>query len=83
MRSLLNYFLRHALPLFTSLLNTVCSYDPVGYGVPYNHLMFHDAREPLVEIAVQLLIVVLDHEPSTISVDRNGEHDAVIILCYF
>ena len=25
---------RHALPLFTSLLNTVCAYDPVGYGIP-------------------------------------------------
>lgn len=23
---------RHALPLFTSLLNTVCAYDPVGMG---------------------------------------------------
>nr|KAF6286801.1 HID1 domain containing [Pipistrellus kuhlii] len=31
---------RHALPLFTSLLNTVCAYDPVGYGIPYNHLLF-------------------------------------------
>ena len=46
---------RHALPLFTSLLNIVCAYDPVGYGVPYNHLMFNDAREPLVEIALQVL----------------------------
>ena len=45
---------RHALPLFTSLLNIVCAYDPVGYGVPYNHLMFNDAREPLVEIALQV-----------------------------
>ncbi|EDV28317.1 uncharacterized protein TRIADDRAFT_21464 [Trichoplax adhaerens] len=70
---------RHALPLFTSLLNTVCSYDPVGYGVPYNHLMFQDAREPLVEIAVQLLVVVLDHEPSTITIDRSAEHDTVRI----
>ncbi|XP_015752844.1 PREDICTED: protein HID1-like [Acropora digitifera] len=26
---------RHALPIFTSLLNLVCSYDPVGYGVPW------------------------------------------------
>ena len=25
---------RHILPLLTSLLNVVCSYDPVGYGVP-------------------------------------------------
>ena len=30
---------RHALPLFTSLLNLVCSYDPAGI-LPYNHLIF-------------------------------------------
>ena len=30
---------RHALPLFTSLLNFVCSYDPAGI-LPYNHLIF-------------------------------------------
>jgi len=52
---------RHALPLFTSLINVVCSYDPVGYGVPYNHLLFTDHREPLVEIALQMLCVTLDH----------------------
>jgi High-temperature-induced dauer-formation protein len=53
---------RHALPLFTSLLNTVCAYDPVGLGVPYNHLIFTDTLEPLVEISLQLLIVTLDHD---------------------
>lgn len=53
---------RHALPLFTSLLNVVCAYDPVGYGIPYNHLLFADQREQLVEQAVQILIVALEHE---------------------
>uniref|UniRef100_A0A668AN52 HID1 domain containing n=1 Tax=Myripristis murdjan TaxID=586833 RepID=A0A668AN52_9TELE len=53
---------RHALPLFTSLLNVVCAYDPVGYGIPYNHLLFADYREQLVEQAVQILIVALEHE---------------------
>ncbi|XP_066923547.1 protein HID1-like [Clytia hemisphaerica] len=53
---------RHALPLFTSLLNVTCSYDPVGYGIPYNHIMFNDSREPLIEVAIQLLIVVLDYD---------------------
>ncbi|XP_069373964.1 LOW QUALITY PROTEIN: protein HID1b [Paralichthys olivaceus] len=53
---------RHALPLFTSLLNVVCGYDPVGYGIPYNHLLFSDYREQLVEQAVQILIVTLEHE---------------------
>ena len=53
---------RHALPLFTSLLNVVCAYDPVGYGFPYNHLLFSDRREQLVEQAVQVLIVTLEHE---------------------
>ncbi|VEL21025.1 unnamed protein product [Protopolystoma xenopodis] len=45
---------RHALPLFASLLNIVCAYDPVGLGLPYNHLVFNDAREPLVETALQV-----------------------------
>ncbi|XP_006823997.1 protein HID1-like [Saccoglossus kowalevskii] len=59
---------RHALPLFTSLLNIVCAYDPVGYGVPYNHLMFSDFRESLVEVAAQLLVVTLDHDSGHSSV---------------
>uniref|UniRef100_H2ZBV9 Protein HID1 n=1 Tax=Ciona savignyi TaxID=51511 RepID=H2ZBV9_CIOSA len=54
---------RQALPLFTSLLNIFCAYDPVGLGVPYNHLLFRDYREPLVEVACQILIVTLDHTP--------------------
>lgn len=59
---------RHALPVFTSLLNVCCSYDPVGMGlVPYNHLIFADSREPLVETALQILISTLDHEGLPIS----------------
>lgn len=53
---------RHALPLFTSLVNVVCAYDPVGFGIPYNHLLFSDYREQLVEQAVQILIVTLEHD---------------------
>ena len=26
---------RHILPLLTSFVNVICTYDPVGYGVPY------------------------------------------------
>ena len=25
---------RHVLPLLTSIINVLCTYDPVGYGVP-------------------------------------------------
>lgn len=63
---------RHALPLFTSLLNIVCSYDPVGYGLPYNHLMFTDSREPLVEVALQVLCVSLENESSNQNVSVDG-----------
>ncbi|XP_033840896.1 protein HID1-like [Periophthalmus magnuspinnatus] len=56
---------RHALPLFTSLLNVVCAYDPVGLGLPYNHFLFSDHREALVEQAIQVLIVTLEHEGRT------------------
>ncbi|XP_073956696.1 protein HID1-like [Choristoneura fumiferana] len=63
---------RHALPLFTSLLNTVCAYDPVGLGLPYNHLLFNDTLEPLVEVALQILIVTLDHDTSN-AADESDE----------
>lgn len=70
---------RHALPLFTSLLNCLCSYDPVGYGVPYNHLMFSDSREPLVEVALQVLCVTMENDNSTaaVSVDGTGSGTAM------
>lgn len=63
---------RHALPLFTSLLNCLCSYDPVGYGVPYNHLMFTDSREPLVEVALQVLCVTMENDLSSQPVSIDG-----------
>jgi hypothetical protein len=44
---------RHALPLFTSLLNTVCGYIPGGL-LPYNHLIWADSKERLVEVALQV-----------------------------
>ncbi|CAF4784016.1 unnamed protein product [Rotaria magnacalcarata] len=66
----LNYFTssdnRQTLPLFTSLINIVFSYDPVGY-LPYNYLLFTDTREPLVEAAAQLLCVTLDNSSSSIN----------------
>ncbi|CAK5083693.1 unnamed protein product [Meloidogyne enterolobii] len=47
---------RNVLPIFTSLLNIICSYDPVGLGVPYNYLLMTDFREPLVKVSLQFLI---------------------------
>jgi hypothetical protein len=45
--------------LFYSLLNTICSYEPVGL-LPYTHQFFTDYREPLVDASLQLLLVLLD-----------------------
>lgn len=50
---------RHTLPLFTSLLNTVCGYQPAGV-LPYNHLLWTDSKEKLVELSLQVLLVTLD-----------------------
>ncbi|KAI1288466.1 Protein HID1 [Halotydeus destructor] len=65
---------RHALPLFTSLINTVFSYDPTGY-LPFNHLLFTDTREALVDVCVQILIVTLDYDFSV----ENQEHASSLI----
>ncbi|KAE9413467.1 hypothetical protein Angca_002779 [Angiostrongylus cantonensis] len=69
---------RHVLPLFTSLLNVVCAYDPVGIGLPYNYLLFNDSREPLVETALQVLIVCLDKDSQPKS-DDTGYSDNYFI----
>lgn len=69
---------RHVLPLFTSLLNVICSYDPVGLGLPYNYLLVNDTREPLVQAALQVLIVCLDREAQPSS-DETGYVDNFFI----
>ena len=50
----------------------MCAYDPVGYGLPYNHLMFTDSRESLVESALQVLCVTLENETSNQNVSVDG-----------
>jgi len=67
--------------MFTSLLNTVCAYDPVGLGVPYNHLLFSDSVEPLVDTALQILIVTLDHDTSGTA--PEGEEVCICTHCSF
>jgi hypothetical protein len=53
--------------LFLSLVNVACTYDPVGWGLPYNYLMFSDPREELTYISLQLLTVLLEYDPSVLS----------------
>lgn len=50
----------------------MCSYDPIGYGVPYNHLMFADSREPLVEVALQVLCVTMENDSPAQNVSVDG-----------
>jgi len=52
----------------------IFSYDPVGYGLPYNYLMFTDSREALVEVCCQLLCVCLEFNVSqaAASMDLNA-----------
>ena len=49
--------------LFYCLLNSVASYDPVGWGVPYATALVGDRDEGLVNAAVQVLLVLLDYAP--------------------
>ncbi|RUS19921.1 high-temperature-induced dauer-formation protein-domain-containing protein [Endogone sp. FLAS-F59071] len=52
------------LALLCSLINTAVKYNPLGWGVPYNHVVFSDPRELLVILCLQNLLVLLDyHSP--------------------
>lgn len=53
---------RHALPLFTSLLNTIFAYKPSSRFVTFNSILFvEDNRLNLIELAAQILIISLDY----------------------
>lgn len=71
--------------MFVELPQTSCFV--ISYR--YNHLMFADYREPLVEVAAQLLVVLLDHETmqqaaatmSGTDVEHSFEVSWIIIAC--
>lgn len=65
------------LALLCSLLNTACKYNPLGWGVPYNHIVFTDTREQLVVLCLRTLLVILDyHSPRVASVMRQLDQQA-------
>lgn len=50
----------HSANLFCSLMSTVFSYDPVGWGVPYSGYFAGGTEEDLVDSALQVLCVCMD-----------------------
>ena len=52
--------------LFYSLLNCSVTYDPVGWGIPYGSAFASDHQERLMEMALQVLLVLLDYAPNQV-----------------
>jgi hypothetical protein len=51
---------RATMAILCSLVNTVTSFDPIGYGIPYSAMLFSDTKEVLVTVTSQCLISLLD-----------------------
>lgn len=49
--------------LFFSLINTVVTFDPEGWGLPYVSAMEADSREPFIDASLQALLLLLDYRP--------------------
>lgn len=69
---------RHALPLFTSLLNTVLSYKP-NKILPFNSLLYEDSRKELAELAAQVLIATLDYKFPESNEEGNKKNQNLFI----
>jgi hypothetical protein len=50
------------LAILCSLVNSALKYNPSGWGLPYNHVMFNDQRELLVMLCLQVIVVLLDYQ---------------------
>ncbi|KAG0251660.1 hypothetical protein DFQ27_008601 [Actinomortierella ambigua] len=52
------------IAVLCSLINSAMKYNPSGWGLPYNHVMFSsDQRELLVMLCLQVVIVLLNYQP--------------------
>eukprot|EP00049_Salpingoeca_infusionum_P023271 m.11221 g.11221 ORF g.11221 m.11221 type:complete len:829 (-) comp5685_c0_seq2:2831-5317(-) len=74
----LTYFVggyhRNTLPLTHSLLNAFLSYDAIGTGMPYNHVLSPDVdRLALAQLASHVLSAVVDFMPHPIPVHDQPE----------
>ncbi|EAL63430.1 UPF0663 family protein [Dictyostelium discoideum AX4] len=49
--------------LLFSLINTFATFDPIGWGIPYNHLMYSDDHEICSKLSIQILNVLLTYDP--------------------
>ncbi|KAK3820800.1 MAG: high-temperature-induced dauer-formation protein-domain-containing protein [Linnemannia gamsii] len=58
------------LAILCSLVNSALKYNPSGWGLPYNHVMFNDQRELLVMLCLQVIVVLLDYQQQS---QRNSE----------
>ena len=62
----LEYLTGHSSPftavMFASLVNCAMRYDPVGWGVPYNHILSQDISEQLMNVSLELLSVLLEYK---------------------
>ncbi|KAF9969716.1 hypothetical protein BGZ73_007779 [Actinomortierella ambigua] len=55
---------KSTIAILCSLINSAMKYNPSGWGLPYNHVMFsNDQRELLVMLCLQVVIVLLNYRP--------------------
>ena len=58
---------------FNSLLNVVLGYDPVGWGVPYGGTLATDTARPLMETALQVIVILLDYGVPVMPTETEDE----------
>ncbi|KAG9288895.1 hypothetical protein G9A89_019517 [Geosiphon pyriformis] len=65
------------LALLCSLLNTAVKYNPAGWGVPYNYVVFTDPREILVTLCLQVLLVLLDYRAPSCRINTGSDSNTI------
>lgn len=63
--------------VFSSLINVVLGYDPIGWGVPYGGVFSTDTAMEVMELAAQTLIILLDYGFPCKTVDTPSTDETV------
>ncbi|KAF9432090.1 hypothetical protein BGZ76_011274 [Entomortierella beljakovae] len=66
------------LALLCSLINSSLKYNPAGFFMPYNHVVFTDQREMLVLMCLQVIVILLDYQvekPELLEMTESNQNE--------
>ena len=68
----------HGKALFRALVSVTFNYDPVGWGIPFASSVLGDSHGEVMEVAAQLLLVLLSQPDTGLTTTTTANNEALL-----